>query len=89
MTRAALRHCTRPAVHGDDRLCFCPEPGRGYGVRQVLARPFINGWVNETWMRRAREASADPIRSEAELFAILWDIEDAANTAYALWRDCQ
>lgn len=85
----SIRHCSRPTVHLDDRLCFCPEPGTGRSVRQVLAATFINGWVGEHWMRRAAAAAADPLATDNALFALLWEIEYAANDAYSLWRDSQ
>lgn len=53
------RKCSRPNQHADDQLCFCLEHGRGVGVRQVLAQPFINGWVNERWMARAQRRLRD------------------------------
>lgn len=80
------RKCTRPDKREYDRLCFCPVPGRGYGVRQVLARPFINGWVNEMWMREAHKIAANESASEEALWALLWRIEEAANDAYGMWR---
>lgn len=83
----STRHCTRPTVHLDDRLCFCPDSGRD--VRQVLAQTFINGWVGEAWMRDAKAKAADPLATDEDLRALLWAIEDAANCAYWLWRDTQ
>lgn len=84
---AIRRRCKRPSKHADDRLCFCPEEGKGYGVRQVLAQKFINGWVNETWLRSANEKAANDNVSEQELWELLFKIEDAANDAYGMWRE--
>jgi hypothetical protein len=53
----------------------------------VLAQPFINGWVNEMWAQLARRQAADATVSEAELWALLFQIEDAANGAYSMWRE--
>lgn len=78
--------CRRPGRDYEDVLCFCPPDGAGYGPRQVLAQPFINGWVNETWARLAQSQAADATVSEYELWALLFKIEDAANEAYSFWR---
>lgn len=83
----AARGCRRPRLRKDDELCFCPPAGMGYGPRQVLAQKFINGWVGKQWMDRANSRAADESVTEAELWELLWEIEDHANDAYAMWRN--
>lgn len=86
----STKGCTRPNLEEDDRLCFCPRQyGENFTHRMVLAQPFINGWVGETWMARAHAKAADPNATEEDLRKLLWDIEDAANGAYMLWRGMQ
>ncbi len=82
-----MRNCKRKNRHPEDGLCFCPEPDRGYGARQVLAQPYINGWVNEYWHKRAHELAARPETTEEELWQLLFKIEDEANHGYAMWHE--
>lgn len=80
-----MRICRRPNRHNDDRLCFCPSDPSA--VRAALARPFINGWVNERWHNEAITLSRDPAATQEQLETLLFRIEDAANDAYGMWRD--
>lgn len=67
-----------------DELCFCPEDP--LDVRRVLARPFINGWVQEAWHREAHRLASDPAATQAQLDALLAKIEESANDCYGMWR---
>lgn len=79
-------NCTNPKLHEDDRLCFCPEEGSGYSVRQVLAQKFTNWWVTKGWALYANKLASDGSMTEGDLWDLLWQIEDAANDAYGMWR---
>lgn len=70
-------------------ICLCPMPDRGYGVRQVLAQPFINGWLTGELVRAANALAADVSASEERLWRMLKTLEDEANGAFCMWRSCQ
>jgi len=64
-------------------------PGRGYGPRQVLAAPFINGWLGEGLTRAANNLAADESVSEERLWRMLFTLEDEASGALEMWRAYQ
>lgn len=79
--------CRRRSKHADDLLCFCPaEP---IDVREVLAQPFINGWVDESLHTKAKAAARNPAATQEQLEALLFQIEDAANCCYLAWLGAQ
>lgn len=67
-------------------ICLCPVEGRGYGVRQVLAGPFINSWLGEGLTKAANNLAADPAVSEERLWRMLFTLEDEADGAMQMWR---
>lgn len=79
-----LRSCRRPDRGDTDELCFCPKDKSD--VRQVLAQPFINGWVQERWMQKAKLLANDPQATQEQAEALLAQIEESANDCYGMWR---
>lgn len=79
-----MRNCKRPDKHDDDELCFCPTDGR---IRAVLRQKFINGWIPEVWIVQANKIADDESAQEKDLWALLFKIEDVANSCYGMWRN--
>lgn len=80
---SACRNPTRPSI------CLCPAPGIGYGPRQVLAQPFVNGWLGEGLTRAANALAADAAVSEERLWRMLFSLEIEASVAMEMWRMSQ
>jgi len=67
-------------------ICLCPLEGAGYGVRQVLANKFINGWLDGGSVRLANRLAADVTASEFRLWEMLFNLEEEASGAMEMWR---
>lgn len=76
--------------HGyTDWICLCPLAGRGYSARQVLAQPFINGWLNREDVRSANRLAADPGSTEQQCEKRLAELEEEVNHAHGMWESTQ
>jgi hypothetical protein len=81
--------CPNRDEHAHEWICLCPIPGRGHGVRQVLAQTWINGWLGEGLTKAANALAADEAVSEERLWRMLKTLEDEVNGAFGMWRNCQ
>ena len=70
-------------------ICLCPVVQSGIGVRDVLSRTFINGWISEGLTKAANAMASDPSSSELDLWKMLFRLEEIASDMYEYWKGMQ
>jgi hypothetical protein len=72
-----------------DWICFCPESFvKKLTAKQVL-NTVCNNWLSEIDIKYAKQVAKDSSALEDDALTVIAKLEDHANGAYEMWRNCQ
>lgn len=72
-----------------DWICFCPETYLNKLSAKQILKTACNSWLSENDIRLARKFAEDSSTTEEDALLLIAKLEDHANGAYQMWRNCQ